>query len=1272
MFKRFFEFIKKDPAAECSCVQINYSEDGVEYSISGKPVPRELAEAFEFAVDLESADRFLALYLAQLLEEGHALLTQNGVRIPWADIYCLVQDLSHEASIDLLQLPSIHSIAPLLNARGTLSDKSFDLVVEGWLREGLELRDVSKNGPVLSWKGQSALLPLKAWEVDLAVRQFRQRPEAERNQLSHEMAWGRIRKLAAEAGAHYASQYLYGTVVITPDCLQLPMEKAEALGERVVVVSPTFEGAPGEWLEKFDSYHEVQEHYDFSTEGGRVRVIVPEPVRQVLSFIKREMPGRRVAGTKAQAFVHNPFAFFGELAHEAIDSQQFEQEKAAGGIYPTVFSIVTILEQARIQEVALLVTVHYPDGTAASDRPAFTGPDELAKFLKKLQSALEAEHQYLPWGEYDLEIDGEATVQLEKGLGLLSAWKNQAPETINFEDVYAIENYGERIEGIGVAKPIAIPVFARPKEGDPDWAPGEDVVKPFISVTLPGHEGQVLIPLDKKWCGEFEKKVAEAESSNAPSLQDDKLPTEIPTKEARTLIDSLMSVVSAADKVKKTDKGTGGEKPKTRRETLLVKHNVQNVDYQEERKLLLSCPEDRQPDIPRSLRPEIKLLPHQEKGVAWLQHLLALAPTDCRGALLADDMGLGKTLQLLTVIGDYYERHPDAPPTLVVAPVSLLDNWAQEARKFFDETFPKILTLYGDSLQELKQPKGYIDERLIREKHITNLLKPDWLGAAKIVLTTYETLRDYEFSLARQEFDIMVCDEAQKIKTPNALVTLAAKKQKVMFKVACTGTPVENTLADLWCLFDFIQPGFLGALDQFSRNYRRPIEAKTPEQKAAVEELRELIAAQLLRREKKDIAENLPEKIFVQNNPNSKRLEVEISPYQRQLYVDGLKKLRQADGEEDARKRARISFEILHFIKAVCAEPYCLPRMRFAVDERGIEAHLKNSPKMDWLLKSLDEIKAKGDKVIIFTELREVQNALCHFLKEFFQLKPFVINGDTKTRQELIDRFQAKDGFDAIVLSPLAAGFGLNIVKANHVIHFTRTWNPAKEAQATDRAYRIGAQKNVYVYCPTVVAADFTTFESKLHDLMLRKRELADDMLDGTGADMSFSDLKPDDGPDGIGMVDRHLELDDVDRLAWDSFEVACQLLWEKQGYLSYVTDKVGGDGGIDVIAIKSPSGDLVQVKHSGVEENQLGWDAIKEVTGGAARYQASHPGIRFLKVAVTNQHFNPAAKEQAEMNRVRLIERVELGNLLRGFPILRSELDDALMRYLQRQTVAA
>ncbi len=307
---------------------------------------------------------------------------------------------------------------------------------------------------------------------------------------------------------------------------------------------------------------------------------------------------------------------------------------------------------------------------------------------------------------------------------------------------------------------------------------------------------------------------------------------------------------------------------------------------------------------------------HQRDGLAWMQHLFSLQ-TDyqVRGAVLADDMGLGKTFQLLALMAYLIEKEPSIEPMLVVAPVSLLENWAEEARKFFREGSLPLLTAYGDALAPLRVPRAQVEQRLQTDDGLVKFLRPNWVGDAKVVLTTYETLRDLEFSFAAQKWSLMVCDEAQRIKNPAAMVTRAAKKQNVAFKIACTGTPVENTLADMWCLFDFVQPGLLGALNDFGQRYRKPIEAKTDEEKARVEELRTRIAPQILRRMKADVATELPKKIVVEDCR-----KLSLSSTQRNLYAKAIDSFKKR-GNPDHPTPFKNHLGLLHYLRLVCTDP---------------------------------------------------------------------------------------------------------------------------------------------------------------------------------------------------------------------------------------------------------------------------------------------------------------------------------------------------------------
>jgi len=308
-----------------------------------------------------------------------------------------------------------------------------------------------------------------------------------------------------------------------------------------------------------------------------------------------------------------------------------------------------------------------------------------------------------------------------------------------------------------------------------------------------------------QWIDEFEKIIATAEIDKLDVVVDPRLPLPLSIQDAKILLKDLRLLIGGSDPIdeplpnveppidnpvppNEVSPGTlvipdppvgpdpenptvgPGGKPqivKRAKETLLLKDRIGHLDYSEteqaeNRAKILQVPESAIVNIPSNKRPEIELKGHQLAGVKWLQHLFKLAPHHARGALLADDMGLGKTLQLLTFIASHYEKHPNDPPTLIVAPIALMRNWQNEAAKFF-ENFPEILPLFGKDLDVRKQPKSQIDESL-KERKISNLLRPNWLGTAKVVLATYEGLRDYEFSLARQEFVFMICDEAQKLK----------------------------------------------------------------------------------------------------------------------------------------------------------------------------------------------------------------------------------------------------------------------------------------------------------------------------------------------------------------------------------------------------------------------------------------------------------------------------------------------------------------------------
>lgn len=1082
VFDRYFS--RQSAVADSADIEItrSYTNEGLTYSVRGATAAEWLAMPFLYQAHSE-----LGALLAQLFEEGYASREDNQVSLNWQDIYRVLNDEAYQSGLSLLELPPVAKIHPILSSKGSLTDADFSIVITGWADEsGVEINPQPRlNGAIAFMAGKEYLLPASSWKVLNDIARFHQRPAHERTPDINRRYWGDIRRDALAAQAKL-SDFLEKTVVLTPEKLQLELRK-ESLGEqKTVEVTPGFEDAPTRWVEMFDRFSGVQDRYDIPDGEGLVHVVVSPEVKTVLAEIKR-MPGRRVSGARAEAFVRNPYAVLGPDATEVIDADAFEAERERAELTFQRFT-PSVHRDARgkLGPVSLLIEETRQDEVFGEEF-VFESPEQLGKFIDKLADRIAREAQCCIWEGYELEILGETPQHLEQLRQVFAEWS--APQMVAMADIFDLSHYSGRVEGIGQEKKYVSPFIARKNEGE-GWFP-DNVL--FGLQFLPPDGGQpITIPMDAGRVEEFTQLIQDARESGRQEVILPGCPQPIPLADAERMAGAFSRAQNEvkAGKFKPTD----FDKPKpVERQHLVLKANIDAVEYEEQRAQLLGLSPDANPRLPSTLKPEVSLKDHQRYGVSWLQHLWRLSPTHCRGALLGDDMGLGKTIQLLTFIAAALEKDPDIDPVLIVAPVALLENWKEEIDKFFKPGALPALTLYGANLAEKRLPKAQLDAALAAQG-ITRLLRKDWLGNAKIVLTTYETLRDLEFSLAAQRWSIMVCDEAQKIKNPNAMVTRAAKKQNVRFRIACTGTPVENTLTDLWCLFDYIQPGLLGALSEFGRRYRKPIEAETEEEKERVEELRGIIRPQLLRREKKDVARDLPAKIVEESCR-----KLPISTKQRTLYGQAISTFRNtATGNGSAH------LGMLQFLRRLCSDP--MVEDQYQADKASVDQIISDSPKMAWLMKGLAAVQQRGEKAIVFCEFRDLQRTLQRCIASYFKVNPDIINGDTsasadhaESRQKRIKAFQEKPGFGVIILSPLAVGFGVNIQAANHVIHFTRTWNPAKEDQATDRAYRIGQQRDVYVYYPVVVAHDFTTFDEKLDQLLEWKRGLSADMLNGTG-----------------------------------------------------------------------------------------------------------------------------------------------------------------------------
>lgn len=1195
----------------------------------------------------------LASLLAQLEESGLAHAVGNDLLLPWASIYGIRNQTYF--GIEALELPAERPIAPVLGYENSFADPSFAIRIEGWLTEdGLSLQsDPIITGALAKVDGNEYLLTESCWKLLSEIRSFQSLAPNQKSPDANRRAWSSIRRHAVSSKASLAD-FLQQTVVLTPDKLRLGLRKAEFAQTKMVEINPSFEGAPDGWLRLFDLSKDVRDRYDIPAGEGMIQVLVEPSVKRVLQEIKR-MPGRRVAGARAEAFITNPFSALGEDAGHVIDESEFEKARLEAGLSFQRFSVDIKEDAYGFPEKVALVIEEAGNHDISSERHEFNDVSELENFVACLQKAIQSEHQLLAWHGHDFEILGDSADHFKSLNNALSAWKSPKI-SVRYADVHDISRYSERISGIGVEKPYYSPFIAKKDDGD-GWFP--ENVHFGLWFKAEGESEPVAITLSKDQLATFEKKIAETEQLNLNSFSFPGCPKAIPLAEAKAIAESFKEVFADVKSQKfQPDKKLDDQHSirSSDRKTLVLKANVNAVDYQEARLEALRVDRDRGPVLPSVLKNDVELKEHQKIGVAWLQHLWSNAPKYCRGAMLADDMGLGKTIQLLTFIAYCHEQDPELDPALVVAPVSLLENWKEEIQKFFAPHSLPVLTLYGSSLQDRRLKPSQVDEELLKEG-ISKFLVPGWSKGAKIVLTTYETLRDLEFSLASQPWSIMVCDEAQRIKNPNAMVTRAAKKQKVRFRIACTGTPVENTLADLWCLFDFIQPGLLGALNDFGTRYRKPIEAKTDEDKARVDELRALIEPQILRRMKTDVAKDLPKK-------HDRRESLQISHKQRLLYGNAINMFRSQG--ENAAPQFKNHLGLLHYLRRICTDPRPLGHHATIIDP--FDKYASEAPKLEWLIRTLESIRQRGEKCIIFIEFRDIQRLVQHYIHDRLKISPDIINGDTETavshsnsRHKRISAFQKSDGFNVIVLSPLAVGFGVNIQAANHVIHYTRTWNPAKEDQATDRAYRIGQQREVFVYYPVVEAPEFKTFDCKLDELLRRKRELSTDMLNGCG-DLNpreFGNLDNIDGTEAFN--DDPLTRVDVASMTPDTFECFCALLWSKQNYQKVFRTPKSGDGGIDVVAIRGTEGALIQCKSSSNHGAKLGWDGVKDVVAGQAAYKSKFPKVTFRRVAVTNQFFNGHAEYQAHENGVELVDQNAICELLAQFPVRRLELEQSL-----------
>lgn len=456
--------------------------------------------------------------------------------------------------------------------------------------------------------------------------------------------------------------------------------------------------------------------------------------------------------------------------------------------------------------------------------------------------------------------------------------------------------------------------------------------------------------------------------------------------------------------------------------------------------------------LPESINAQLR--PYQERGFSWMYRNMKIG----FGSIIADDMGLGKTLQVITLLAKMKEEGAmDNKKALVVVPTSLLHNWQAEVKRFA----PQLTTgVYHGTARDLKD---------------------DDCKNADIILSTYGVVRSDADILKKQKWQVLVIDEAQNIKNSDAAQSKAIRSIPANCHIAMSGTPVENRLSEFWSIIDFTNKGYLGSAKDFSDSYAKPIQKYGDSHVA--ERFRKVTAPFLMRRLKTDksIISDLPDKI--------ERNELaSLTPEQAALYQETVNKcmavIESIEGEDSQTlfKRQGLILQMMLALKQICNHP-----TQYLKDNR-MDATL--SGKTEMLLDMLRSMIDADEKVLIFTQFREMGDLLRHFIRTTLDEEPMFYHGgcSLKQRQEMVDRFQNNRNDRIFILSLKAAGTGLNLTAATHVIHYDLWWNPAVETQATDRAYRIGQHKNVQVHR----FISQKTFEERIDAMIQEKKHLAD------------------------------------------------------------------------------------------------------------------------------------------------------------------------------------
>jgi SNF2 family DNA or RNA helicase len=827
------------------------------------------------------------------------------------------------------------------------------------------------------------------------------------------------------------------------------------------------------------------------------------------------------------------------------------------------------------------------------------------------------------------------------------------PEVV-FEGLMdAVEiRYGRRVEGIGALEAQSIPGASRSKSvlelgpKGPDDSPSRTSA---MSEASPSQASQFGHSLRRDFISEAKHAIEAGQDRFVFNGR----PVEI---------DAGVKDLIAAEEEKATrDVDQKGETKDGKKYLLPYKdeEDLKSWDVEDADRARLPIIESFPLQTPRALNASVKLKKYQEEGILWLQTCHRLRPHR-RGSLLADDMGLGKTLQVLTYLAwciehdkDLQLSAPAAPwrPVLIIVPLILLEDhtWEKEINeRFTGGVFDPLLVFHGASIKNLRRSDVKGPEVAIGKPAIPH----EVFTKHRVVITNYQTIVNYQHSFAqllpetqKSIWSVIVTDEAQEYKAPPTKISHAIKALHPDIHIACTGTPVENRFLDLWNLVDAIQPALLGTSEEFRERYER---GESPLSDRVTNLKQNLLFGHrntfVMRRDKIDVLHDLPSKTIAP-------LYADMNDWEIEMHNELVGSIGSSS-----------HLAVLHRLVALYQHPMLLEERGGPLEPQKL---LQQSSKLRAVVAKLREIRAREEKAVIFAYRVEMQQILAAVISSEFGLNVEIINGvrakpgsqgssgtqsAKQNRESKLARFRQSRGFNVIILSPFVASIGLTITEANHVIHYGRWWNPAVEAQATDRVYRIGQNKPVFVHLPILRDSKnrlLKSFDESLHEMILDKQNQAREFLtplpeeDRLGEEL-LGNLKGTGSP--VNTSDP-VTSERIDSLPPHLFEALIACLLEDQGHRTILTAR-SNDHGADVLSFHEGEVWIVQVKHT-AKSILVGSIAMSDLM--AARMSYSTPlsySVRLM--AITNGNFSSETQSEASQHGIRLLDRRELMSQLR------------------------